>query len=435
MVFPNIVNGFNVPITVTLAGLAATIANGHVSNTIPATVTTSGGRAYVGVAIKGDQAKTGNFEMKGTITGTSYSAAATVVDTSLPPETVITVASTYNNRYVIGKELFKKQEGRYPTSTDKVRFVVPAGVNLIGIPMTFSYFDWDGTQGGSRVYNHSSAGLDLNMDAQLITVEVYGSIIGAPGSARTTIQTAPTEVKWDMLAGTSAAIAGRVPVNLIIRSTGKVLGHGGWDPQAPGEVEILNQPNGTDFDTGKGTAALGTIAGSKGNFTVRVDSGGILNGGGGGGGQGGTALWQVLTPVYCPMTTRGGGGAPYGGRFFILQGNTGDPVSPVKFTYNDMPATQAVCTQGSSYTEVAYSPSATLTTPGAPLARVTIGGGLPRDYVSGAGGAYGQPGQAGVTYQYGSMSAATRASISRPGKAGTIAENADTTVVYNNSIV
>lgn len=447
---PSIANGITIPIQGAIAGSGPQASNGHVWEDVNERPVTNAGRAYTVIRLKGDQQKTGDFGMWFQVVGTGYRADCTVRDTSLPPVITVTVPDQYNGRYVIARELFKRQVGRDPVINDKIRFVIPQHITLRGIITLWGYVNGDFNN--MVAYTYGSSGLDLGgMMSDDLTVDVYGKIISSPlyqddptwgtvSSTRIRKVSLGSQKPLDFFnIGMSAdAISTNVRTKLIIRNGGMVLGMGGWDPAAPGEVELISQPNGTPFTTGRGANALGATSRFKDlrpadyTFVVKVENGGTLSGGGGGGGQGGTVMWSSLTPVYCPMAHIGGGGAPYGGQIWAYNGDSGDVVCPDKFVYEDAGLTNAVCTAGAAQWSVAYGASATLNTGGDVLPRFS-GNGLRRDFVGGRGGAVGQSGQAGATYIMGNMNQATRESISRPGQAGLVV-TAGTNIIYDNSI-
>jgi hypothetical protein len=237
----------------------------------------------------------------------------------------------------------------------------------------------------------------------------------------------------------NGAIGTKNTIYLIIRSTGKVLGHGGYKPYAPHNQEFLGSGDGNNKPVigGNGGNALGTSLtdgfGSGNSVICKIISGGVLSGGGGGGGSGGSSSTAALTPVFCPLMTYGGGGAPFGGRTLVYNGDTNDPICPDNFSYYDPGAMYANCTTDEYRYEASFGECGTLTSPGNPLPRETYdNGNVERDHIGGVGGNYGQSGSAGYTWRADEFPPEDLIAMSRPGVSGSI--TTVHSITYDNNI-
>lgn len=452
--FPRIGNGFIVPLAGAIKDAGPQASNGHVWEDVNEYPVTNNNRAYTVIKLKGDLTLTGDFIMYFLIQGNGTRADCTVRDTSVPPETVITVPMSYNNRYVRGKELFVALTGRQPNAGERIRIVVPDGLTLVGFPDVWAK-KYRGAANWEAIYDTvhypGADGLILNFDrTNFVTVDCYGVILSGPKriyfenfshtlpgytSAGDTIVVGADG--WDIFPhfDTYWAIRGPLNYNLIVRSTGKVLGHGG---------DCFYGGQGTQTEMGQAYFGWGNgsvYAGEK--VVIRVDSGGVVQGGGGAGGTGGGFLKPGSThnklSTSAIIENNGGGGAPYGNRRYQFNGWSGDPVCPTKFT---ILGDETVRLVGNSNQYKRWrSATSTLQTPGGIGPRVTYNqGNFVWDFISGSGGAWGQPGQAAGNYSWkaqadiGGVYSYTADEMRRAGQPGQSGFQVTGIAEWNNSI-
>lgn len=427
------------------------------------------------------------------------SANITIIDTS--KETVITIPSEYNGKGVILVELFKKILKRSPNSDEHVRVVVPSNIELQAFPRVVGR-RWirseqaPGAVLATPIYDDTfypaQHGISLvGMPSPgLVTVDVYGKIIGGPvrlkygydpknadntftysfpydysasadrimvANDQTGILIAPLPNPTQTL---GFAIYSPVVFNLIVRNGAMVVGHGGEIPNMWGYLQDYNWATGkyeyvTEVKDNRGGDAI-YIDSMEGNMRVNVIGNGVLAGGGGSGGNGGGLLsigmthWDLgsLATYYGAY---GGGGAPYGGCIYHHDGATSDPVCPVAYRrVGSVTGGRRLGDTGTYGMRSLYSGgSATLTQGGSVGPRFQFGPngkGYHFDFTPGVGGGIGQRGQAGSTpiykeYQWSpnkvyTFTAEERTATSAPGPSGTTVKMVvlNGTVTYDSSL-
>lgn len=465
-------------------------------------VTISSNVGRTSFPISADNTAEGNETLTVSIyVGGVYKAQAsiTIIDTS--KETVITVPSEYNGKGVILVELFKKILKRSPNSDEHVRVVVPSNLELQAFPRVVGR-RWirseqaPGAVLATPIYDDTfypaQHGISLmGMPSPgLVTVDVYGKIIGGPvrlkyghdpkNADNTFTHSFPYNysasadrimVANDQLGILIAplpnptqtlgfAIYSPVVFNLIVRNGAMVVGHGGEIPNMWGYLQDYNWATGkneyvTEVKDNRGGDAI-YIDSMEGNMRVNVIGNGILSGGGGSGGNGGGLLsigmthWDLgsLATYYGAY---GGGGAPYGGCIYHHDGATSDPVCPVAYRrVGSVTGGRRLGDTGTYGMRSLYSGGgATLTQGGSVGPRFQFGPngkGYHFDFTPGVGGGIGQRGQTGSTpiykeYRWSSntvytFTAEERTAASAPGPSGTIVKMAviNGTVTYDSSL-
>lgn len=395
-----------------------------------------------------------------------FVTSITIMDTSR--ETVITIPDEYNLKGVRLLPLFQRLLGRQPGNDERIRVIVPGHIELNAFPRVVGRqflriektdIYWDGMG-----YVHAPVyadtiwpavhGIDLSEmpNSQLITIDCYGRVIGAPLTfthANTDWRVADWTVRpvglpmdyyakhssgytHDLVVGTSQSgsyldLFGVVKppdpsymveaygiyavdgFNLIVRDGAIVSGHGGtvktwlgvettWD-WATGATKYVD-----DFSVYGGGYSAASCKNASGTIRVNVIGNGIFAGGGGAGGNGGGLLnhaWTHGDLGLAPFSGAfGGGGAPYGGCGYEFYGSSGDPVCPTRWArVQSWTAGRRLGDTGSSgYYSHLSSGSATLTQGGGATGRQWFGPngkGYQWEYQAAAGGGIGQHGGRG----------------------------------------